>query len=114
VGEYGLSLFMGVFASLAFFAATCSLLYFRLFTEIDDDRRYYTRLRQLGISAGELKGLSRVQAWVVFFTPFLVGLVHSTFAMKALGTLVGISVLHYGWMVAAGYLVLYVVFFLTT
>lgn len=114
LADFGLGLFIGIFVSLVFFAATCSLLYFRLFTEIDDDRRYYTRLRQLGLSNGELKGLSRVQAMVVFFIPFVVGLVHSTFAMKALGTLVMRTVLYYGWMIAAGYLVLYVLFFAVT
>lgn len=114
ISEYGLALFLVVFTSLAFFAATCSLLYFRLFTEIDEDRRYYTRLRQLGLTRGELRGLSRVQAMVIFFIPFLVGLVHSTFAMKALGTLMSHSVLVYGWLVALGYLVVLVGYFLVT
>lgn len=114
ISDYGLALFIGVFTSLAFFAATCSLLYFRLFTEIDDDRRYYTRLGQLGLTRGELRGLSRAQAMVIFLIPFLVGLVHSTFAMKALGTLMGLSVLVYGWLVALGYLILYVGFFVMT
>lgn len=114
IGQFGLALFVGFFVSLVFFAATCSLLYFRLFTEIDEDRRYYTRLRQLGLTLGELKGLSRTQAAVLFLVPFLVGLLHSTFAMKALGTLTMRSVLVYGWAIAAGYLVLYGAFFTVT
>lgn len=114
ISDYGLALFIGAFTSLAFFAATCSLLYFRLFTEIDEDRRYYTRLRQLGLTRRELRGLSRIQAMVIFLIPFLVGLAHSTFAMKALSSLMGLSVLVYGWLVALGYLVLYIGFFVVT
>jgi len=111
IAQFGLALFIGLFISLVFFAATCSLLYFRLFTEIDDDRRYYTRLRQLGLTTGELRGLARTQAWVLFLVPFVVGLVHSTFAMRALSTLMLRSVLLHGWAVAAGYFLLYGAFF---
>src|SRR5690606_40899246 len=57
IAQFGLALFIGLFISLVFFAATCSLLYFRLFTEIDEDRLYYTRLRQLGLTPGELQRL---------------------------------------------------------
>jgi len=46
--------------------------------------------------------------------PFLVGLVHSTFAMKALSTLLQRSVLHYGWLVALAYLGLYVLYYAVT
>lgn len=114
LATFGLALFIGVFISLLFFAAACSLLYFRLFTEIDEDRRYYVRLRQLGLSGGELRSLARRQAMVIFLVPFLVGLMHSAFAMKALSTLTMRSVLQYGLMVAAGYLVLYVAYFVVT
>lgn len=65
-------------------------------------------------AVGELRGLCRTQAMTVFFIPFLAGLVHSTFAMKALGTLVGRSVLLSGWVVALRYLELYVGFFRLT
>jgi putative ABC transport system permease protein len=103
----GMILFIGLFISLVFFAATFSLLYFRLFTEIDEDRKYFRRLQQVGVSTPELKGLALRQAGVIFLVPFLVGLIHSTFAMQALGTFTARTVLQYGWAMAAGYLVLY-------
>ena len=111
VSGWGLTLFVGVFVSLVFFATTCSVLYFRLFTEIDEDRRYFRRLQHLGVSRAELRRVSLRQTQVIFFVPFLVGLMHSTFAMKALGTLAQRSVLHYGWTVALGYLGLYVLYY---
>ncbi len=111
MSSMGMLLFIGLFISLVFFASTFSLLYFRLFTEIDEDRKYFRRLQQVGVSTPELKGLALRQAGVIFVVPFLAGLLHSTFAMQALGTLASRNVLLYGWAVAAGYLVLYVIGF---
>jgi putative ABC transport system permease protein len=112
--ELGMLFFIGFFVSLVFLAACCSLLYFRLFTEIADNRRYYFQLEKVGVSDRELKNLTGYQSFILFFTPFVVGLVHSTFAMKALGTLLNRTVLQFGWAVAVGYLVLYSVFYLIT
>jgi len=108
---FGLALFIGIFVSLVFFAATCSLLYFRLFTEIDDDRRYFGRLHEFGVDEAGARRLSWIQNAVIFLVPFAVGLVHSTFAMKALGTLVSRPVLTQGWLVALAYLVVYMLYF---
>jgi putative ABC transport system permease protein len=110
----GLLFFIGFFVSLVFLAACCSLLYFRLFTEIEDNRRYYLQLEKVGVSEKELKRLTGYQSLILFFTPFIVGLIHSTFAMQALGTLVNRTVLQFGWAVALGYLVLYGAFYLVT
>lgn len=114
VSSFGLAMFIVVFVSLVFFAASCSLLYLRLFTELDEDRRYYTRLQQLGVNGGDLRRLARSQAMVVFFVPFVVGLVHSTFAMRALGTIIMRTVLLYGWLIALAYLALYAAYFTVT
>lgn len=110
----GVVLFIGVFVSLVFFAACFSLLYSRLFTEIEDDRRYLWQLARVGVSGQELRRLALQQAAIIFFVPFIAGLLHSTFAMQALGTLTGRMVLQYGWLVACGYLLLYGLAFAAT
>ena len=114
VTAVGVALFIGLFVSLVFFAATCSLLYFRLFTEIDEDRRYLRRLQDVGVSERDVGRLSWLQNAIVFLVPFAVGLIHSTFAMKALGTLVMKRVIYSGWLVALGYLLVYVAYFAAT
>lgn len=107
ITTWSVILFMAVFASLVFFAACCSLLYFRLYTEIEDDRRYYSRLQHLGVGRDVLRQVSRRQMLVVFFAPFAIGLIHSTFAMQALGVVIMRNVFHYGWLMAAMYLVIF-------
>lgn len=114
VAGIGILLFIAVFVSLVFFAATCSLLYFRLFTEAEEDRRNYGKLRQLGLRAGEIRRLLGMQAGIIFFLPFLVGWVHATFALEALSTLIGRSVLRYGWTVGAVYFALHLLCFMVT
>ena len=81
---------------------------------MDEDRRHFRRLQHLGVSRAELRRVSLSQTQVIFFVPFLVGLMHSTFAMRALGTLVQRSVLHYGWLVALCYLGLYILYYAVT
>lgn len=114
----GLLLFNGVFVSLVFLAAACSLLYFRLFTEIDEDRRYFRRLAEMGLSRDALRRIAAAQNGVLFLVPFLVGLVHATFAMKALDTLLTsvsapwwTAAIATGWRVGAAYFTVYAAFF---
>ena len=110
----GILLFIGLFVSLVFFAACFSLLYSRLFMEIDDDRKYIYRLQQLGVTEGELRHQALGQAAVIFFVPYIAGLLHSTFAMQALGTLTRHTMLFYGWGIALAYLVVYAICFAGT
>jgi len=111
VTQMGLVVFIGVFVSLVFVAACFSLLYSRLFTDIEEDRRYASRLQQVGVTRRELRGQALSQMAVIFFLPFVVGLVHSTVAMYALGTLTRRTVLHYGWAAALLFLFLFGAFF---
>ncbi|MGB4476405.1 MAG: ABC transporter permease [Bacillota bacterium] len=75
--------------------------------DIDEDRKYAYRLKQIGVTDRELRGQALWQMAVIFFLPFVVGLVHSTMAMNALGTLTGRTVLHFGWTGALLFLVLF-------
>lgn len=110
----GVVVFIGVFVSLVFVAACFSLLYSRLFTDIDEDRKYVRRLRQVGVTEKELHGQAIGQMTVIFLLPFVVGLAHSTFAMYALGTLTQRVVLQYGWAAALFFLFLFGAFFAGT
>ncbi|HEB7549583.1 TPA: ABC transporter permease YxdM, partial [Campylobacter coli] len=45
-----LSLFIGLFIAIVFFVAAASFLYFRLFTDLDEDRERYRSLAKIGLS----------------------------------------------------------------
>lgn len=115
---FGTAIFIGFFITLVFFAACCSLLYFRLFTDIEEDRKYYLRLRELGLTEDELKKISLKQVLVIFLVPYGIGILHSFFALsalatmfKALGHLTKINILTCGLTISFIYLSLYTLYF---
>ncbi|MCM3748193.1 FtsX-like permease family protein [Paenibacillus pasadenensis] len=102
----GLTIFIGMFISVLFFIAAGSLLYFKLFTELQEDRSQFRSLKRIGLTAGELRRTIALQVVVMYLAPCLVGIVHGLFAMKALGTLLTQPVWMYGLAVMGMYVVM--------
>ncbi len=120
--DLGLALFVGFLVTLVFFAACCSLLYFRLFTEIDEDRKNYQRLRELGLSSKEMQKITLKQVLIIFMLPYLLAIGHSFFALSALSTIAEYTVLKttaktvvlsHGILITLLYLLLYTLYFFT-
>ncbi len=83
-----LMLFLAVFVALVFSVGMGSMLHFRLFTDLEEDRSRFASMKRLGVSWGEIKAVITRQAAMLFFAPFALGVVHSAFALEALiGTL---------------------------
>src|SRR5690606_41034131 len=110
----GLSMFAGVFVSLLFFIGAGSLIYFKLFTELPDDRRLFTRLRRIGITRGETNRTITAQIALVFLLPFAIGGVHALVALNALGTILFVNVLGYSLVVVGLFGAVQLAFFALT
>lgn len=82
-----LILFIGVFIGVLFFIATGSIIYFKMFNEIQRDSQEFLALKKIGMTNGEMKKIVSTQSFIVFFLPFLVAISHSAFAIKALSNL---------------------------
>lgn len=108
-----LTMFIGVFVSLLFFIASASLLYFKLFTEAEDDRQQFSVLRQIGLSGRELRRIVNQELGVLFFLPVAIGAVHTAFALKTLSNLLTdrMDIVLAGTTVAATYIGLQVACF---
>ncbi|GIP35721.1 FtsX-like permease family protein [Paenibacillus sp. J2TS4] len=107
-----LTLFIGLFISILFFIAAGSMIYFKLFTELQEDQAFYRSLGRIGMSMEELKKVITLQIGLVFFIPFLVGTLHTVFAFKALGNLIGITVWQYGFVVIGLFFVMQYLYFI--
>jgi hypothetical protein len=94
-----LSMFIGVFISLLFFIGAGSMLYFKLFTELPDDRRLFHSLRRIGITGSETRRVVSAQMALIFFLPFLVGALHALFALWAPGNMLLAEVTLYSLIV---------------
>lgn len=109
-----LTLFIGVFVSFLFFMASGSMLYFKLFTELQDDQAQYKALTRIGVSMQEIRKITNAQIGLIFFIPVIVGSVHAGFAYKALGNLMSQNVWKYGAIIMLIYAVMQLFYFLLT
>ncbi|HEY3314237.1 MAG TPA: response regulator [Bacillota bacterium] len=121
--EYGrlrqqgaLTMFIGVFVCSVFFLAAGSLIYFKLFTEIGEDRRHYAVLRDIGITRRELGQLIGRELGALFFVPLAIGAVHTGFALKTLSNVLSrdFNVTAAGITVFAVYLLAQAVYYTAT
>ncbi len=109
-----LTFFIGVFVGALFFFAAGSLLYFKQFTELEEDRQTYRQLLRIGVSPKELRSLIRTQIGAVFGIPFLVGAAHAVFAYKMLGNLLQTSVWASALSVVAVFALLQLLYYVAT
>ncbi|MBR8658949.1 MULTISPECIES: FtsX-like permease family protein [unclassified Brevibacillus] len=78
------SLFIGLFVGVLFFVAAASFLYFRLYTDLENDKRQYGAITRIGLSEQELSKIVTTQIALLFFAPILVAIVHSAVAFVSL------------------------------
>jgi putative ABC transport system permease protein len=75
------TLFVGFFVSLLFFLASGSVIYFKLFNQLSDDRRQFRSLRRTGLLKKEANKILTIEFSLLFFIPFAVAVLHSSIAM---------------------------------
>jgi len=83
---YKLILFVGTFISIVFFIAAGSFIYFRFYTDVQEEKVKYRNLRKIGMTVREVKKITTIQLAILFFIPFLVATLHSVFALQTLQT----------------------------
>lgn len=76
-------LFIGIFIAAIFVISAGSFLYFRLYTDLNQDRVQYRALAKVGLSEKEMRKAATMQVVVLFFVPFVVAVVHTGFALNA-------------------------------
>ncbi|GGJ65865.1 ABC transporter permease [Virgibacillus salexigens] len=84
--------FFGIFISVLFFLAAGSILYFRMYQDIDKDLSHYHSLYRIGLTNKEMKKIATKQLAYLFFLPFIVAVIHAGFAYKALQNILVSSV----------------------
>ncbi|WP_152393275.1 FtsX-like permease family protein [Paenibacillus guangzhouensis] len=110
-GLLALTMFIGVFISLLFFIASGSIIYFKLFTDLQQDQEQYQALTRIGMTPFELRKIVVTQVGILFFTPCCVGILHALFALKALNNLLMVSNWIYSFVIIGIYLVMQTIYF---
>lgn len=110
-----LTLFIGVFVSLLFFIAAGSMIYFKLFTELDEDYAQLQALKRMGVTDQEMKNMMTFQIAIIFFVPFIIGAIHALFAFKMLNNIQVFGMIWgYGGIVIGIFFLMQLVYFLIT
>ena len=110
-----LLLFIGLFISMLFFLASGSLIFFKLMTEVEEDKQGFTTMRKLGMTESEVKRSVSLQMAILFFLPVVVGTVHTLFAFNSARVALMATTIWNTGMIAIGFYLLFqlVYFFIT-
>ena len=109
---YKLILFVGSFISIVFFIAAGSFIYFRFYTDVQEEKGKYRNLRKIGMTIREVKKIITVQLAILFFVPILLAALHSVFALQILQTRVSTSIGSYASTILIFFLVAWSIYFL--
>ncbi|AFQ25688.1 ABC transporter permease [Bacillus thuringiensis serovar israelensis] len=105
-------LFVGFFIGIVFFVCTGSFLYFRLFSDLEDDVRLFEMIRKVGLTSGELSKVVTIRLALLFFVPIGVATLHGAVALTALGQMFEYSLFKENTVVLSIFIGIQVVYFL--
>ncbi|GIO22781.1 ABC transporter permease [Oceanobacillus sp. J11TS1] len=108
---YGPILFVGLFIGIVFFVSAGSFLYFRLYSDLDEDKKKFQAITKMGLTEKELKKVLNRQTALLFFAPIAVALIHGAVALTALSNMFFYSLLKESTMVLSLFLVIQIVYF---
>ncbi|WP_010273675.1 FtsX-like permease family protein [Paenibacillus senegalensis] len=77
--------FIGVFVAAIFSIASASFLYFKLFSELNQDRHIYRSLSKIGLSRNEMRQSATIQMAVLFFIPIVISTIQALVVLTPLG-----------------------------
>ncbi|MCQ6335089.1 MULTISPECIES: FtsX-like permease family protein [Bacillus] len=107
----GILLISSVLVGIVFFTFAASLLYFRLYADLERDQRQYEMIAKIGLSKKELKQIVTRQLLLMFFLPILVAVIHSGVAFLALQQLLKFSILNTSILVLVGFIGIQILYF---
>lgn len=108
---YGPILFIGLFIGIVFFVSAGSFLYFRLYSDLDDDKEKFQAIAKLGLTNNELKKVINRQTAILFFAPIIVALIHGAVALTALMHLFDYNLVKESAMVLGGFALIQIAYF---
>ncbi|SHN23350.1 ABC transporter permease [Gracilibacillus kekensis] len=109
---YGPILFIGLFIGIVFFVSAGSFLYFRLFTDLDEEKRKFLSIAKIGLTQLELKKVVNREIAILFFSPIVVALVHGAVALTALSHLFDYNLTVESTLVLGSFAVIQILYFI--
>lgn len=108
---FGPTLFVGLFIGIVFFVSAGSFLYFRLYTDLEEDKRKFKSIAKMGLTQKELKKVLSRQTLILFFAPIIVALTHGAVALTALSHMFNFDMFKEAVLVLSVFLAIQVIYF---
>lgn len=105
-------MFVGLFIGIVFFVSAGSFLYFRLYTDLDDDKEKFTAIRKIGLTNSEMNKVISKQMAILFFAPIIVAILHGAVALTALSHLFNYNLLYESTIVLSTFFIIQVLYFI--
>ncbi|SFX04124.1 putative ABC transport system permease protein [Thermoactinomyces sp. DSM 45891] len=81
--------FIALFMAAVFSVASASFLYFKLYTDLNQDQRMYHMLSKVGLSTRDMKRTSTIQIAMLFFIPLVVAGLESGIGLQIINKHMG-------------------------
>ncbi|HWI64277.1 MAG TPA: FtsX-like permease family protein [Symbiobacteriaceae bacterium] len=107
-----LLLFVSAFLGALFFLASGNMLYFKLFTDLQDDQRQFRSLHKVGMQVREIRRIISTQALVMFATPLVISIINGAIFVGLLGGLYDLNLWRPVVTVSAIFTLLYGAYYL--
>ncbi|MCK9857750.1 ABC transporter permease [Paenibacillus sp. ATY16] len=109
---FGVVLFVGFFIGIVFFVGAGSFLYFRLYTDLGEDKRKFQAIHKIGLTDRELSAILTKQLMILFFAPILVAVIHGAVALTAMQNMFEYNMMKPSLTVLGSFVVIQLVYFL--
>ncbi|ENJ9654716.1 ABC transporter permease [Clostridium botulinum] len=108
---YGVVLFLAIFIGIIFFVTTGSFLYNKYYMDVKEDRVKYEQLNKIGLTFREIKKVSTIEIGVLFLFPYIVAVIHSSFALSALKNTFAMDVNIVAFFVMGSFFIIQIIYF---
>ncbi|MGO4110487.1 FtsX-like permease family protein [Paenibacillus sp. YAF4_2] len=109
---FGVVLFVGFFIGIVFFVGAGSFLYFRLYTDLGEDKRKFQAIHKIGLTDRELSAILSKQLMILFFAPIVVALIHGAIALTAMQNMFQYNMMKPSLTVLGSFIIIQTVYFL--
>ena len=109
---YSIALFLAIFIGLIFFITSSSFLYNKIYMDCIEDKKKYAKLNKIGLTYNEIKKVSTIEIGILFLVPYLVAVVHSSFALIALKSSFNMEVASSAFLVMGSFFIVLFIYFL--
>lgn len=102
---------VGLFIGIVFFVSAGSFLYFRLYTDLDEDKEKFTAISKIGLTLQEMKKVIGRQITILFFLPIGLALIHGAVALTALSNMFDYNLVLESTIVLGSFLLIQIIYY---